>query len=39
MIKKVDTIIVTKLDRFARSTGDPLNTIELLNEKRLDLSF
>ncbi|KAA0957710.1 recombinase family protein [Planococcus sp. ANT_H30] len=28
-----DTIIVTKLDRFARSAKDALNTIELLNEK------
>jgi DNA invertase Pin-like site-specific DNA recombinase len=28
-----DTIVVTKLDRFARSTKDALNTIETLNNK------
>ncbi|MFB5663723.1 recombinase family protein [Alteribacillus sp. HJP-4] len=28
-----DTIVVTKLDRFARSTKDALNTIDFLNNK------
>ncbi len=28
-----DTIVVTKLDRFARSTRDALNIIEILNDK------
>jgi DNA invertase Pin-like site-specific DNA recombinase len=32
-VKEGDTIVVTKLDRFARSTKDALSTIELLNEK------
>ena len=36
-VKKGDTIVVTKLDRFARSTKDALNTIELLNEKEVNL--
>jgi DNA invertase Pin-like site-specific DNA recombinase len=30
-VKEGDTIVVTKLDRFARSTKDALNTIEALN--------
>lgn len=37
IVKKGDTIIVTKLDRFARSTKDALATIELLNEKGVGL--
>lgn len=36
-MKYGDTIIVTKLDRFARSTKDALNTIELLNDKGVGL--
>lgn len=36
-VEKDDTIIVTKLDRFARSTKDALATIELLNEKGVGL--
>lgn len=32
-----DTIVVTKLDRFARSTKDALSTIEMLNEKEVNL--
>jgi DNA invertase Pin-like site-specific DNA recombinase len=32
-----DTIVVTKLDRFARSTKDALNTIEFLNNKKVSL--
>ncbi|AUD13654.1 resolvase [Planococcus sp. MB-3u-03] len=32
-----DTIVVTKLDRFARSTKDALHTIELLNNKGVSL--
>ena len=32
-----DTIVVTKLDRFARSTKDALNTIEYLNSKKVSL--
>ncbi|MCM2590488.1 recombinase family protein [Rossellomorea marisflavi] len=32
-----DTIIVTKLDRFARSTKDALSTVELLNNKGVGL--
>lgn len=32
-----DTVVVTKLDRFARSTRDALNTIEYLKEKGVDL--
>ncbi len=30
-VQKGDTIVVTKLDRFARSTKDALSTIEYLN--------
>lgn len=36
-VKNGDTIIVTKLDRFARSTKDALATIEQLNEKGVGL--
>lgn len=32
-----DKIVVTKLDRFARSTIDALTTINFLNEKGIDL--
>lgn len=32
-IKTGDTLVVTKLDRFARSTQDALNTIKILFEK------
>lgn len=32
-----DTVVVTKLDRFARSTKDALSTIELLNQKNVSL--
>ncbi|MCZ2259853.1 recombinase family protein [Sporosarcina sp. G11-34] len=32
-----DTIVVTKLDRFARSTKDALSTIEILNESEVNL--
>lgn len=32
-----DTVVVTKFDRFARSTKDALNTIELLNQKGVAL--
>lgn len=32
-----DKIVVTKLDRFARSTIDALTTINVLNEKGIDL--
>lgn len=32
MVKGGDTIVVTKLDRFARSTKDALSTIEYLNQ-------
>ena len=32
-----DTIVVTKLDRFARSTKDALHTIELLNNRGVSL--
>ena len=34
-IETGDTLVVTKLDRFARSTQDALNTIKLLFEKCL----
>lgn len=37
VIKEGDTIVVTKLDRFARSTKDALSTIELLNDKGVAL--
>ena len=36
-VKNGDTIVVTKLDRFARSTKDALTTIELLNNKGVSL--
>ncbi|PRZ12670.1 DNA invertase Pin-like site-specific DNA recombinase [Laceyella sacchari] len=36
-VKKGDTIVVTKLDRFARSTKDALETIEYLNDKGVGL--
>ncbi|HDR4373211.1 TPA: recombinase family protein [Bacillus cereus] len=36
-VQEGDTITVTKLDRFARSTKDALNTIEYLNSKRVSL--
>ena len=32
-----DTVVVTKLDRFARSTKDALSTIELLNQNDVSL--
>src|SRR5699024_8695838 len=37
IVKANDTIVVTKLDRFARSTKDALNTIELLQKKGVGL--
>ncbi|MCG6796360.1 recombinase family protein [Geobacillus sp. YHL] len=36
-VKEGDVIVVTKLDRFARSTKDALNTIEYLNSKGVGL--
>ncbi|MGG3400936.1 recombinase family protein [Bacillus paranthracis] len=36
-VEKDDIIVVTKLDRFARSTKDALATIEMLNEKDVSL--
>jgi len=36
-VKEGDSIVVTKLDRFARSTKDALNTIEELNKKGVAL--
>ena len=33
-----DTLVVTKLDRFARSTQDALNTIKLLFEKGIKIN-
>lgn len=33
LVQRGDTIVVSKLDRFARSTQDALNTIQQLNEK------
>ncbi|MGE6377046.1 recombinase family protein [Peribacillus muralis] len=36
-VREGDTIVVTKLDRFARSTKDALNTIENLNSKGVSL--
>ncbi|OLN26249.1 recombinase family protein [Desulfosporosinus metallidurans] len=36
-VNKGDSIVVTKLDRFARSAKDALNTIELLNQKSVSL--
>ncbi|KJL04347.1 recombinase family protein [Priestia aryabhattai] len=36
-VQKGDTIVVTKLDRFARSTKDALSTIEYLNNKGVSL--
>lgn len=36
-VEKGDTIVVTKLDRFARSTKDALSTIEYLNNKGVSL--
>ncbi|EJS74562.1 recombinase family protein [Bacillus cereus] len=36
-VQEDDTIVVTKLDRFARSTKDALNTIEYLNSKGVSL--
>lgn len=36
-LEEGDTIVVTKLDRFARSTKDALNTIEYLNSKGVSL--
>lgn len=36
-VKEGDTIVVTKLDRFARSTRDALETIEYLNSKGVGL--
>lgn len=37
MVREGDSIVVTKLDRFARSTRDALSTIEELNEKGVTL--
>ncbi|PER97026.1 recombinase family protein [Bacillus cereus] len=37
IVQEGDTIVVTKLDRFARSTKDALNTIEYLNSKGVSL--
>ncbi|WP_127762469.1 recombinase family protein [Peribacillus asahii] len=36
-VREGDTIVVTKLDRFARSTKDALNTIEYLNSLGVSL--
>lgn len=36
-VKEGDIIVVTKLDRFARSTKDALNTIEYLNKMGVGL--
>ncbi|MCE7792300.1 recombinase family protein [Salipaludibacillus sp. CUR1] len=36
-VSEGDTIVVTKLDRFARSTQDALSTIETLNNKGVGL--
>ncbi|KZZ82524.1 recombinase family protein [Bacillus sp. SJS] len=36
-VKEGDTVIVTKLDRMARSTKDALEVIELLNERQVAL--
>ncbi|GEK35452.1 recombinase family protein [Kurthia sibirica] len=36
-VQEGDIIVVTKLDRFARSTMGALSTIEALNEKNVDL--
>ncbi|TYR82129.1 recombinase family protein [Priestia megaterium] len=36
-VKEGDTVVVTKLDRMARSTKDALEVIELLNEKSVAL--
>ncbi|MHA7108309.1 recombinase family protein (plasmid) [Bacillus sp. C-3-6] len=36
-VQEGDSIVVTKLDRFARSTKDALNTIEYLNSKGVSL--
>ncbi|QNR21955.1 recombinase family protein [Exiguobacterium sp. Helios] len=36
-VKQGDSIVVTKLDRFARSTKDALSTIEELNQKGVAL--
>ncbi|PHF65844.1 recombinase family protein [Priestia aryabhattai] len=36
-VEKGDTIVVTKLDRFARSIKDALSTIEYLNNKGVSL--
>ncbi|MEH7023639.1 recombinase family protein [Priestia megaterium] len=33
LLKEGDTLVVTKLDRFARSTGDAIETIKTLFEK------
>ena len=36
-VQNGDTIVITKLDRFARSAKDALNTIETLNQKGVSL--
>ncbi|MCQ6356646.1 recombinase family protein [Bacillus cereus] len=36
-VQEDDIIVVTKLDRFARSTKDALNTVEYLNSKGVSL--
>jgi DNA invertase Pin-like site-specific DNA recombinase len=38
-IQAVDTLVVTKPDRFARSTKDALNTIKLLFEKEVKINM
>jgi DNA invertase Pin-like site-specific DNA recombinase len=36
-VQEGDSIVVTKLDRFARSSRDALNTIEQLNHRKVSL--
>ena len=38
-VQSGDTLVVTKLDRFARSTQDALNTIKVLFEKGVRISI
>ena len=37
IVMRDDAVVVTKLDRFARSTKDALSTIEVLNQKGVSL--
>lgn len=37
VVERGDTVVVCKLDRFARSTIDALNTINMLNEKGVSM--